>query len=182
MGRLEDLFFFKADREIIKAYRQIQKLKETKAVLSKASGITDEIVLEKLVELNVRPEEAASISVVPLVVVAWVDGNIDAEEKKSILLSVTKLGWTKNSFDYGLLERWLEHKPSASLLDAWIHYVEGLCRQMTGPEIQHFKNEIISHAKIVAKASGGVFGLGKISDSESKVLNRLESAFKVCKL
>ena len=158
----------------------MKKLKETKDAIARASGIHDEIVLEKLIALNVRPEEAASLSIAPLVLTAWSDGSIELEEKEAILKSVLSMGWVKNDFDYTLLEKWLKHKPNAQLLDAWMHYVEGLCKKMTSDEIKHFKQEIMSHVEIIAKTSGGVLGLGKTSAAEKEMIKKLESAFSIC--
>jgi hypothetical protein len=180
MSILEDLFFLKRDMEIMEQYRKIKELKETKDAIAKASGIHDEIVLEKLITLNVRPEEAASLSIAPLVLTAWSDGCVEPEEKEAILKSVLSMGWVKNDFDYTLIEKWLNHKPDTKLLDAWMHYVEGLCKKMTSDEISHFKKEIMSRVEIIAKTSGGIFGLGKISASEEKMIKKLESAFSVC--
>lgn len=181
MSKLENLFFMKRDKEIMEEYRKIQELNKTKEALSKASGIHDEIVIEKFIKLNISPEEAASISVAPLILVAWADGKIDKEEKTSILSSIEKMGWVQDTFDYNLVKRWLEYKPGAELLDAWLHYVKGLCGEMTSNEIEHFKNEIIEHAEAVAKASGGIFGIAKKSGAEEDMIAKLKNAFKVCK-
>lgn len=179
MSALEDLFFLKRDMEIMEQYKKMKELKETKDAIARASGIHDEIVLEKLISLNIRPEEAASLSIAPLVLTAWADGSIEPEEKEAILKSVLKIGWVKNDFDYTLLEKWLNHKPNAQLIDAWKHYVEGLCKKMTFDEVKHFKKEIISHVEIIAKTSGGILGLGKTSAEEKEMIKKLESAFCV---
>ncbi len=180
MSILEDLFFFRRDMEIMEQYRKMKELKETKEALSKASGILDDVVLEKLIALNVRPEEAASLSIVPLVLTAWADGDVEPEEKAAILNSVISMGRVKSDFDYKLLERWLEHKPDAQLHDAWRHYVKGLCKQMTDDEIGHLKKEIIAHVETIAMASGGILGIAKISGYEEDVIKKLKSAFVVC--
>lgn len=178
MKKLEDHFFIKKDMELQKKQREMKKLNETKESLSKTSGIHDEMVLEKLIELNVQPDEAASISITPLVFVAWADGKLDADEKKAIVASLDTLTWSKTGFDRVLVERWLSHKPGASLFDAWIHYVKGLCGKMNAHEVRRFKKEVMSHAADVAKASGGILGMGKISTAEKEMLDKLESAFE----
>lgn len=181
MSKLENLFFLKKDIELQKKLREIQKLKETKDAISKASGIHDDLVLEKLIELNVHPEEAASFSVAPLVFTAWADGKLDSEEKKAIMASLDKLKWAITGFDHALVERWLAHKPGASLFDAWMHYIQGLCGKMNAQEVRHFRKEIMSHVAEVAKTSGGILGIGKVSDAEKRMMDKIESAFKTCK-
>ena len=179
---LEEAFFLKQDQEMMKKLKEMREMKETKEALAKASGINDDVVLQKFVDLNIRPESLASLSVLPLVLVAWADGKMDPEEKRVVLSAVEKMGWVKDSWDYTLLDRWLGHKPSAAMLDAWLHYVESLCKRLTPDEIKHFKDEIMLHTKTVALACGGILGIGKISAEENKLIEKLASAFKVCNI
>jgi hypothetical protein len=82
---LEDLLFLEQDRILIQQLHRMEKMKETKESLAEVSGITNEDVLQKLVELDIRPDVIASLALVPLVEVAWADGEIDEKEKAAIL-------------------------------------------------------------------------------------------------
>jgi hypothetical protein len=176
--KLDDLFFLKEDQKLIDQLKAMKKLKETKEELKKVSGIENEHILDKLVELNVRPETLATLSLVPLIEVAWADGSLDESEKKAVLSSADKMGFSKDSGDYQILQQWMTHKPTKDLLDAWIHYIKGLCEQLSKDETQELKNELIGHARSIASASGGLFGIGnKISKAESAMLETLEKAF-----
>ena len=175
---LDDLFFLKEDQKLINQLKAMKKLKETKEELRKVSGIANEHILEKLVELNVRPETLATLSLVPLIEVAWADGSLDDHEKMAILSSADKMGFSKDSGDYQILEQWMTRKPTKDLLVAWIHYIKGLCEQLSKDEVQELKNELIGHARSIASASGGFLGLGhKISKSEKEMVETLEKAF-----
>jgi hypothetical protein len=176
--KLDDLFFQKEDQKLIAQLKVLKKLKETKAALSEVSGIKNEHILQKLVELQVRPETLASLSLIPLVEVAWADGTIDSKEKELVLACAIKMGFPKGSPDYEILSQWMTHRPSTELKDAWIHYVHGLCEKLTIEEKAELKKELIENTRSVAMASGGFMGLGnKISKSESEVLKKLENAF-----
>ncbi|PKN68704.1 MAG: hypothetical protein CVU54_13815 [Deltaproteobacteria bacterium HGW-Deltaproteobacteria-12] len=180
LGRTNDLeeqFFLKENLKLKEKHRAMQQLKETKEALAAASGIADDQVLEKLIALEIRPETIASISLVPLIEVAWADGTIDQKEKEAILSAVGKFGWTPDSVNYELIDQWLKKKPEASLLKAWKHYVEALCRKMTDEEVNNFKKEIMEHVIIVAEAAGGFIGFGKISAEERNMITALEQAF-----
>jgi tellurite resistance protein len=159
-------------------YRAIQQMKETKQALAAVSGINDDLVLEKLIALDLRPETLASISLVPLIEIAWADGDVDQKEKDAILSAVSKFGWTADSLNYELLDQWLKNKPSESLLTAWKHYVDAVCHKMTNEEVAHFKKEIMAHVTVVAEAAGGFLGIGKISAEEQNMITQLESAFR----
>jgi DnaJ-domain-containing protein 1 len=153
-------------------------LKETKESLSEVSGIKNEHILQKMVELNVRPETLTSLSLIPLVEVAWADGSVDDKEKESVLSCVEKMGFSKGSADHEILSQWMTHRPSKELMDAWIHYIQGLCEKLTSEEKNELKKELIINTRSVAMASGGFLGLGnKISKSESAILDQLENAF-----
>jgi hypothetical protein len=173
-----DLFFIKEDQKLIEKLRVIKRLNETKEELAKISGIKNDQILQKLVDLNVRPEALASITLIPFVEVAWADGRVDDTEKQAVLDAVEHMGFQKESTDYELITRWMTHKPSPAILEAWIHYIQGLCEQLSDEEKNILKADLIGHAREIAIASGGFLGLGnKISKKEADVLARLENAF-----
>jgi hypothetical protein len=176
-SKLEDAFFLKEDQKLIEKRKHLRQMEETKQRLAEVSGIKDEALLKKLVELKIHAETVAAFALVPLIEVAWADGDVDEDEKSAILKSVRKGG-----VEYELIERWLSHKPDPSLLAAWVHYIQGLSAQCTPAEFRELKNELLGHARSVAEATGGFLGLGnKISDEEQAVLKKLESAFQGAK-
>ncbi|MBN2035306.1 MAG: hypothetical protein JW768_01055 [Chitinispirillaceae bacterium] len=175
--KLEDAFFQAQDKVLIENLKKMRKMKETKESLARVSGIHNENVLEKLVELDVRPETLAPLSVIPLVEMAWADGSVSAKEEETILRAANDRGIQRDSIEYHLLKEWLEHKPPASLLTAWTHYIEGLCEKLTKQERESLKKEIIGCARAVAQASGGLLGINTISREEKAVLARMEKVF-----
>jgi hypothetical protein len=175
---LEDMFFLKEDQKLIDKLRAMRKLKETKEELSKVSGIKNEAILQKLVDLAIRPETLASLSLVPLVEVAWADGAVDEDEKKAVLAAAERMDFPKGSTEYDLLLQWMTHRPQSQLLEAWMHFIEGLCEQLSKEEIKTLKDDLLGHTRAVAEASGGFLGLGnRISSAEASVLAKLETAF-----
>jgi hypothetical protein len=176
---LEDQFFFNEDLKLMEKKRFLEQMKETKEAIKEVSGIQDEKVLKKLVELNIRPETMASLAIVPLLEVAWANGIIGREEKETVLDAVKRFGWASNSIDYKLLELWLEHKPEPSLLQAWMCYTEYVCKKMNTDEVENLKTEIMSHARAIAEVSGGILGIGSVSKNEKEMLQVIEDAFVV---
>lgn len=175
---LEEAFYLEEDRKLVEKYRELQKMEETRRNLSEVSGIRNEAVLKKLVELNVRAETLASLAIVPLVEVAWADGEVDGKEKDAVLKAAGKIGFKKGQVDYALIEQWLSHKPKVELLVAWENFVRGLCEALPPAERAGLQTELLSHARDVAAATGGFLGLGsKVSDEEEKILKRLATAF-----
>jgi hypothetical protein len=175
---IEDLFFVQQDKKIIAQLRALEALKETKEELAKVSGIKDEAVLQKLVELNIRPETLAALSLIPLIEIAWADGKVDEKEKDAMLKAAEAQGLDSKGIAYSLLKQWMTHKPGEKMMSAWEVYVQALCKELGESEKEELKAEVLGHARVIAQASGGFLGLGsKISKSEEAVLQKLEAAF-----
>jgi hypothetical protein len=176
---LEDLFFLKQDEKLIEGLHKMEKMKETKKVLAEVSGISNDEILQKLVDLNVRPEVLASLALIPLIEVAWADGKVDPQEEKAVLAAAAESFISKDSPDFDLLKGWMKHKPDPRLLDAWIVYIKGLCEKFSAHQKSALKKDLLGHAKDVAMATGGFLGFGsKISKAEQEILDKLDSAFR----
>ncbi|MGE5297015.1 MAG: hypothetical protein ACM3VT_19505 [Solirubrobacterales bacterium] len=175
---LEDLFFLEQDKILIERLHRLEKMKETREAIAKVSGITDEDVLQRLVELDIRPEILASLALVPLIELAWADGTVDEKEKAAVLEAASESFVSKDSPDFSLLQQWMEHKPGPKLLEAWRHYIKGLCGELSEHQRAALKKDLLGHARQIAEATGGFLGLGnKISKPEKEMLEKLESAF-----
>lgn len=178
--RLEDAYFLKRDAQLIELRKEQQRIQKTKEELAKSSGISNPKVLDKLVELNITPNLLSSLLVLPLLEVAWADGELDAKEREAVLKASAVGGLVKGSLDYQLLESWLKEKPSKHFLDAWLYYMEGLREVLTQEELDNLKVAFLDRARHVAEAAGGFLGFGnKVSDKEQAVLKKMENAFKL---
>ncbi len=174
---LEALFFRKQDDALIAQHERLEHKRRTREALAEVSGIRNPQVLDKLMELEVSPSIMASLSIVPLVEVAWADGKVQDEEREAILAAAKK-GIGEKSIDHELLEAWLNHCPPPKLLQAWTHFISGLCETMTETERNALKTELISHAQAVAEAAGGFLGLtSKISAREQAILDEMTAVF-----
>ncbi len=175
---LESLFFFKNDQVLIAKLRELEKMKHSKENLAKVSGITDDRILQKLVDVGITPQTLAPLAAIPLIEVAWADGNVDNNERTHIHSALLKMGLKPGGLEHDLIERWLEQKPSPELLSAWVHYVEGICKEMNAEERKAFQTDLMGQAEGIAASSGGMWGLGrKISRKEQEMLDKLRAAF-----
>ena len=179
MGRdLEDSFFAQEERLLIEKMQSLNKKKKTKEALAEVSGIRDDGILQKLLDLDIKPDIVAALAIVPLVEVAWADGTVDPKEREAVLQAAESHEIHKGDDEYQLLETWLKRRPEPQLLDAWTHYIGGLCKELTPEERTVLKNELLDHARLIAESSGGFLGLGnKVSKSEADVLEKLAKAF-----
>jgi tellurite resistance protein len=174
---LENQFYDKQDQEKIAAMKSKLDAQQSKEELRKASGMTDDAVLDKLVGLGLRANTIAALSLVPLIEVAWADGEIQSNERTAILQGAHGKGLEQGTDGYALLESWLTKRPAPALLDAWEGYIKALASQLNDEQNRLLKTQIVGFAKMVAASAGGFLGIGKVSASEEKVLSRIETAF-----
>jgi hypothetical protein len=174
---LEDQFYEKENAEKLTTMKGKLDSQRTKDELRKASGMSDDAVLDKLVHLGLRGNTIAALSLVPLIAVAWADGEIQDNERVSILQGAHGKGLEQGSDGYELLQGWLAKRPNDELFTAWEAYIKALASQLNDEQNRLLKNQIVGFAKMVAASAGGILGFGKVSASEEKVLAKIEAAF-----
>ena len=109
--------------------------------------------------------------------VAWCDGELDERERKAILQAADDAGIPSDGPGYKLLQQWLAAKPPATMLSAWKDYIEAMADTLKPDDYHRVRDNLLTRAKQVASATGGILGLGKISAAEQKKLDELVAAF-----
>ena len=177
---LEELFFEKHNRKLAEQLRAERDQAEAREGLASLTGIEDSSLLETLVSLELRAETWAALSLLPLVEVAWADGEVDAKEREAVLSAAEANGITRSSASWVLLESWLADRPPAGYLEAWGASMVAICAQLKPDERAAMCREVTGRARRVAEATGGFLGLGnRISSDEQRVLDELGKAFEV---
>ena len=175
---LEEEFFYKENQRLLEQLRQMKRMEDSKEALAEASGITDEAVLQSLLDLHIDAQTMAALALVPLIEVAWADDYLDEKEKQAILAAAHASGLEKGHVAYDVLESWLTHQPKPKLLKTWVEYIRELRGQLSEEEQKSLKTSLLGRAESVAGASGGYLGLGfKVSKTEAAMLKTLEEAF-----
>lgn len=175
---LENQFYDKENKEKLAAMKHKLEAEHSKDELRKASGMTDDAVLDQLVALGLRGNTIAALSLVPLIQVAWADGTIQDNERTAILQGAHGKGLDDGSAGYELLQTWLARRPGDELFTAWESYIKALASQLNDEQNRLLRNQIVGFAKLVATAAGGILGIAKVSAAEDKVLHRIEAAFQ----
>ncbi|MBP1595171.1 MAG: hypothetical protein H6Q05_548 [Acidobacteria bacterium] len=176
---LEDAFFTKRDTELIAAMRRKEKERDRKSELARICGIADEDVLDQLVQHDIRPETLAAFSLVPVIEVAWSDGEIQPAERGVLMAALAEAGVPKDGLGYKLVERWLSRRPEPKLMRLWESYTKALIKHLPADVGRRIQETVLNHARAVATAAGGFLGLGRISNKEQEMLQSLEAAFEV---
>jgi hypothetical protein len=174
---LEETFFAKQNAALLERMRAEREKAERIQALRSASQIRDLQVLGRLVDLGLDAPSWAALCIVPLVEVAWADGEIAPRERDAILAAAEQQGVAPGSPGRKLLETWLVTRPDAALFASWGAYATELASQLGAPEREALKHDIVERSRKVAEAAGGILGLGSTSDAEKRVLAALEKPF-----
>ncbi len=175
---LEDSFFRDRDKRLVAEMKAAKDKKRALEDLKLVSGIRDDAVIEQLWEMKVSPESIGSLSIVPLVLVAWADGVVSKKEREAIQQSAVAVGITKGSTAEQLLTHWLTNPPAENLFDTWESYTKALCKGIDPKARTALCSEVMDRARKVAESTGGLLGLvSKVSSEEEYVLAKLKKAF-----
>lgn len=168
---LEDVFFKNVDQTLLENLRSEMSEQKAKRGIRSACGIWNDEVLGELSKLGVSGETILAVSLIPLVSVAWADGNVTDAERSRILEAEEAQHIDKESATHELLNFWLDNDPGPEMLEAWKHFIHELRGLLTPAHGTLFDAEIMDRAESVAKASGGYLSYGAISPAEQKVLD-----------
>jgi len=175
---LIDAVFYSREQHLMEAFRDRLDQLERRQQLKHVSDIRDEALLDRLLELGITAECLAALGLVPLVWVAWADGEVAAEERDRILAMAQAAGIEPQNGRYPLLEHWLKRRPGPEVVAAWKDFIKQLRETMAAEDLKALRREILTRAGEVARASGGLFGFGeRVSPVEQAVLAELEHAF-----
>jgi len=178
---LEDAFFARQDEALLERLRERDRVAERKQALARASGVSDEMVLDHWVALNLGPATVAALAWVPLVLVAWADGTLDAAERKAVRDAAAEAGLAGHAEAMALLDAWLATPPGHLVEAAWQDYARAMAAKLPPEARAAMERETIGRARRVAEAAGGFLGLGlgsRVSAAEGAVLARLSAAFQ----
>jgi len=163
-----------ADRDKLKAVFHRTLDRES---IRKATGITQEAVLDNLVQLSLSGEMMSAFQLFPLVEVAWADSVVDEREIRAVLEAAHDHGIVRGSASHSMLENALKSRPNEDARKAWYMYAGELRKTLSPHELTTFRNDLLEHARRVAKASGGILNaVFQVSHNESKVLKAIAKA------
>jgi len=168
-------FFDEVEQMIVQRLHREASSDEGREKLVRSTGVNDPHLIGELIRLGVTADGLVAMRFVPLVLVAWAEGNVDASERELVMKEAKKLGILENSEAWVLLNTWLRRMPRGITVDAWKRYLRGSFAAMSPAAREkwiHF-TELEMHA--IAQASGGLLGFGTVSKKERFMMRRLTS-------
>lgn len=170
---MEDAFFKDRDRQLLEKMRSQLSSMEEKQKLAHVTGIVEEQVLANLVAAGVKADTLGAVTLIPMVEVAWCDGNVADEERDAVLNAASAQGIRSDSAAYELLNHWLSERPDPKIIGAWKEYVHEMARIMPKDSLASLKKNMLDRVNKVASSAGGFLGLSTISKHEQAKIDEL---------
>jgi hypothetical protein len=157
--------------------RSKTSLKAQREALREVVQIQDPAFLDRLIAMDIGPEKALGLRLVPLALIAWVDGAPNRKEREAVLRAARERGLTATQVSKDVLASWLAKKPDPRLLELWKSEVQRVWNRFTADEQMQMRYNLLGAAREVAQAAGSFLGFTpRISARKEAVLKELESA------
>lgn len=173
----EEQYFRTKEAEMVAKLREVFETKREKDELRKATGITSDEVLDRMIAASVRGEMLTAFKLYPLVEIAWADGGCDKKEVEAAINAAIKHGVAPDSPALDRLKAWLDRGPTEDARAAWYMYASELRKTLSKAELDTFRTDLLKTAQKVAESSGGIFGIYfSVTGNERLVMKKIEEA------
>jgi hypothetical protein len=174
----EEDYFRKRDRELIERMRQAATAEQTRRELEAKTGLHDPGLLNDLQELGFTPDTIQLLPIVPILQVAWAEGGVSDAERKLIVQLARARGIKDASAADRQLNEWLDRRPSEHVFASATRLIRAMLDRPTEAIGDLSADDVIKYSESIASASGGMFGIGKISAEEKATLAKIAAALK----
>jgi hypothetical protein len=175
---LEEAFFVKHNRDLLEKLRRKTDEASRREQLISISGIQDGALLDKLVAAGMDAGSLAALGLIPLLQVAWADGQVQPREREALLEAAKRVDLAEGSTGYQLLTGWFDRVPEPELFTLWKDYVRALRGSMDDETFAAIRRVILDRARTVARSAGGILGVGSVLGSEHDAIKQLEAALR----
>ena len=181
---LEDEYFRRRDREMLEQARnQLEQAQDHQVAAdgrrqrAAALGIDDEAIATALSAYGFDAATMSLVYIVPAIQVAWADGRLSAGERAEIerLLTLREMQ-SSGGLGRRLVAGWLAEEPRGDFYRVAMAALRLLLARLGDDARRRVVTQIVDDCTAVAKASGGLLGLGALSRAESDSIRDLAMA------
>jgi hypothetical protein len=172
----EEEYFQKKDRELIEKMRQQAKVQQQLRELGESVGITDPEVSRELAELGFTPETVKLLPLIPVLEMAWAEGAVTDAERKMVVDVARARGIEEGSAADRQLAHWLDRRPAEGVFRRAGRLIGALFASEGRFELT--PDDILKYCEAIADASGGLFGIRRVSSEERATLGRIANEIK----
>ncbi|HXW04611.1 MAG TPA: hypothetical protein VD833_05215 [Vicinamibacterales bacterium] len=167
----EEDYFQKKDRELIEKMRLKARQEQERKALGAQLGTSDPDVLDGLAELGFTPETASLLPLIPVLEMAWAEGSITPAERRMVTALARTRGVAEDSAADRQLTQWLDRRPAADVFRRATRLINALVA--SGGNARVDADDLLMYCEQIAEASGGIFGIGRVSAEERATLSRI---------
>lgn len=175
---LEEEYFRRRDQELIEKIRKAADADAARKGLGDKTGLADPALIAELQDLGFTPETVVLLPLLPIVQMAWAEGGVTAEERTLILELARSRGVTDGGAAHTQLLSWLETQPAPDVFARAGRLIAAVLAAGGDAAANLTADDLVAHAEVIASASGGLFGFGRISFEEKKILSNLVTQLK----
>jgi hypothetical protein len=172
----EEDYFQKRDRELIEKLQRQAKAEQELRELGERVGVADPEISRELAELGFTPETIKLLPLIPVLEMAWAEGGVTAQERKMAVELARSRGIDADSAADRQLTEWLDRRPDESVFRRASRLIGALFA--SGGRFEITPDDIIKYSEAIADASGGIFGIGRVSSEERATLGRIANEIK----
>src|SRR5918993_1548863 len=118
------------------------------------------------------------LPLIPVLQVAWAEGGVSAAERTMIIDLARSRDIAAGSAADAQLQDWLEEKPSDATFRKASRLIAAMLDHPAGAEMQVSADDLMKYCEQIAHASGGLFGIGKVSAGEKAALQQIAAQLK----
>ncbi len=166
----EDDYFRRQNAELMEQRRRQAAAQREHEEIKRAAGIDDDRVAAELRANGFNRETVPLLHLVPLIQVAWADGEISEHERRHIIEAAQLHGVGPDSPAHARLVSWLEQRPGEEFFRKGLRAIRAVLHALEPEHRETRKADLLTLCTRVAAASGGFFGIGRKVSLEEKQL------------
>lgn len=179
---LEEEYFRRRDRELIEKMREAAAAEKALGEMGRQTGLGDPALLTQLQELGFTPETVGLLPLVPVLEMAWEEGDVSSAERDLLIQLARSRGIQDDSPAGRQLEQWMTHRPQPAVFERARRLIGAMLSSgAEGMAATLNADDLVDYCEKIAAASGGLFGIGRVSTSERALLDRIASDLKTRK-
>jgi hypothetical protein len=175
---LEDEYFRKKDQELIEKLRRAGATERTRRDMGAKIGIDDPESLQELERLGFTPETVILLPLVPVIQMAWADRSVAPAERAAIVELARSRGVAEGSEANRLLSAWLTEPPSAPVFASATRLIRAMFDAPPSEHADLTADDLVRYCESIAEASGGIFGINRVSSEEKTLLSQIAAGLK----
>ena len=172
----EDEYFWKKDQELLEKIRRTAAAEQAKRDMGATAGLNDPEMIQELQTLGFTTDTVVLLPFIPLVQIAWAEGGVSDAERQLIVKLARSRGIVEGSAADHQLSTWLASRPDAQVFTQATRLIRAMLASPAPTGLT--AEDLVTYCESIAAASGGVFGMKRISAEERAVISKIASELK----